>query len=482
MLATAAALAPGSNAHSPKPAEPPPFAPPPAIATTVQRTGHLDRVSPCDSAETSFPYPWPTTYPWPIAPFHEQHPVRGYFGDPRTVFHDAIDPQNGRFSFHNGVDIVAAVGTAVYPVIDGVVTDVRVDEVVVASEDGRRIFQYWHIAPVVDVGQKVEAERTVLGYVTAPAKHVHLTEIVDGVVQNPLQPWHLTPYRDDTVPSVDDLYLRAEDGRELSPGAVSGTIDLVARAQDLPALPIPAPWTDLPVGPALVGFELTTPAGREVLPPQTPTDFARTEPGNGAFFRVYAPGTSQNDPAVGKEFFHGTAGVYLYELTPHGLDTATLRPGRYVVTVTAGDTCGNTGTLSEPIDVVAQTAHGARAHPAAWPRGLPSAWTIVVGSIGAGEGVSAAREAARIAAAAGVENVGLLLGSKFAGVRHRTFVVFSGVYLSEEDAQEALERVHNVYPHAFVRELTRISPRRAKRAAPHTGPARRRAGRPAERR
>ena len=251
--------------------------------------------------------------------------------------------------------------------IDGVVTDVRVDEVVVASEDGRRIFQYWHIAPVVDVGQKVEAERTVLGYVTAPAKHVHLTEIVDGVVQNPLQPWHLTPYRDDTVPSVDDLYLRAEDGRELSPGAVSGTIDLVARAQDLPALPIPAPWTDLPVGPALVGFELTTPAGREVLPPQTPTDFARTEPGNGAFFRVYAPGTSQNDPAVGKEFFHGTAGVYLYELTPHGLDTATLRPGRYVVTVTAGDTCGNTGTLSEPIDVVAQTAHGARAHPAAWP-------------------------------------------------------------------------------------------------------------------
>ena len=78
-------------------------------------------------------------------------------------------------------------------------------------------------------------------------------------------------------------------------------------------------------------------------------------------------------------------------------------------------------------------------------------------SIGAGEGVSAAREAARIAAAAGVENVGLLLGSKFAGVRHRTFVVFSGVYLSEEDAQEALGRVHNVYPHAFVRELTRIA-------------------------
>jgi hypothetical protein len=432
------------------------------------------RPSLCDGSPSSSPYPWPTQYPWPIEPFHEQHAVRGYFGDPRTVFRDPTDPQLGAFSFHNGVDIVAAVGTPVYPVVSGIVAEVRVDEVVVASEDGRRSFQYWHIAPEVAVGQRVEAGRDVLGDVTAPARHVHLTEITDGVVQNPLQPHHLTPYRDDTAPTVDDLSLRLADGRELRPDDVSGTIELVARAQDMPALPVPEPWTDLPVTPAIVGFELTTPAGREVLPRQTPADFARTEPGNRAFFDVYAPGTFQNDPAIGKHLFRGVAGEYLYELTPNGLDTAALRPGRYVVTVTVTDTCGNTGTLAEPIDVIRQPETAARAHPAAWPRHLRRAWTIVIASLGAGEGLDAASEAARLAATAGVKDVGVLVGSRYLGVRHGSFAVFAGVYPTAEDAGEALGHVRDLYPLAFVRELSRrVSPTRAARAARHTGSARR---------
>ena len=427
----------------------------------------------CDGAPGSSPYPWPTEYPWPIEPFHEQHAIRGYFGDPRTVFRDPTDPQLGAFSFHNGVDIVAAVGTPVYPVVDGVVTEVRVNEAVVTSEDGRRIFQYWHIAPDVAVGQRVEAERDVLGEVTAPARHVHLTEITDGVVQNPLQPYHLTPYRDDTVPTVDGLYLRLSDGRELRPGHVSGTIELVARAQDTPALPVPEPWTDLPVGPAIVGFELTTTAGREVIPPQTPADFARTEPGNRAFFDVYAPGTFQNDPAVGRHLFRGAAGEYLYELTPHGLDTSALEPGRYVVTVTAQDTCGNTGSLSEPIDVMPQPAHAARAHPGAWPRHLLRAWTVVLGSIGDREGLDAAREVARLAAAAGIEDVGVLVGARYVGVHRGSFAVFAGAYLTAEDAGDALVRIRDLYPRAFVRELSRrVSRKSASRAARHTGSVR----------
>jgi hypothetical protein len=440
----------------------------------VHRTTDVARPSVCDGDPVSSPYPWPTQYPWPIEPFHEQHAIRGYFGDPRTVFRDPTDPQLGAFGFHNGVDIVAAVGTPVYPVVSGVVTEVRVNEAVVASDDGRRIFQYWHIAPDVAVGQRVEVERDVLGDVTAPSRHVHLTEITDGVVQNPLQPYHLTPYRDNTAPTVDDLYIRLADGRELRPDHVSGAIELVARAQDAPALPVPEPWTDLPVSPAIVGFELTTPAGREVLPPQTPADFARTEPGNRAFFDVYAPGTFQNDPAVGKHLFRGAAGEYLYELTPNGLDTGALRPGRYVVTVTATDTCGNTGTLSEPIDVVRQPVPAALAHPVAWPRHLRRAWTVVVGSIGAREGLGTAREAARLAAAAGVKDVGVLVGSRYVGVRRGSFAVFAGVYISTEDAADALVRVRDLYPRAFVRELSRrVSPKAATRAARRTGSARR---------
>src|SRR5438874_5672241 len=64
-----------------------------------------------------------SAYPWPIKPFHEQHPIRANFGDPRTRFWntmltDGLDGP-GLFQFHNGLDIAAAEGTPVYPVISG---------------------------------------------------------------------------------------------------------------------------------------------------------------------------------------------------------------------------------------------------------------------------------------------------------------------------------------------------------------------------
>ena len=62
-------------------------------------------------------------YSWPIKPFDRQHPVRGVFADPRTSF---VGPPTraglngpGEFSFHQGVDISAPAGTAVYPVRSG---------------------------------------------------------------------------------------------------------------------------------------------------------------------------------------------------------------------------------------------------------------------------------------------------------------------------------------------------------------------------
>lgn len=45
----------------------------------------------------------------------------------------------GSFNFHNGVDIVAATGTPVYPVVSGVVEELRYDdEVTVQTNDARR--------------------------------------------------------------------------------------------------------------------------------------------------------------------------------------------------------------------------------------------------------------------------------------------------------------------------------------------------------
>src|SRR5256885_14371861 len=64
-----------------------------------------------------------SAYPWPIKPFHKQHPIRANFGDPRTRFWntmltDGLDGP-GLFQFHNGLDIAAAEGTPVYPVLSG---------------------------------------------------------------------------------------------------------------------------------------------------------------------------------------------------------------------------------------------------------------------------------------------------------------------------------------------------------------------------
>ena len=51
-------------------------------------------------------------YCWPVAPFNRQHPIRGGFGDPRTLFHApptlaGLYHGAGSFSFHQGVDISA---------------------------------------------------------------------------------------------------------------------------------------------------------------------------------------------------------------------------------------------------------------------------------------------------------------------------------------------------------------------------------------
>src|SRR5262245_47649691 len=58
-------------------------------------------------------------YSWPVKPFDRPHPIRGGFGDPRTVFGGALSEEtildgDGTFSFHQGIDISAPDASPVY--------------------------------------------------------------------------------------------------------------------------------------------------------------------------------------------------------------------------------------------------------------------------------------------------------------------------------------------------------------------------------
>ena len=297
----------------------------------------------------------PLTYHYPVKPFLRQHPIRGNFGDPRTLVTEGelggdTPRTDGSFTFHNGVDISAPAGTAVYPVVSGSAMIGYGDEVIVATGDGR-VFQYFHIKPAIRPGQRVIAYRTVLGHVLPEALHVHLTEIDGFRVHNPVDPGHLEPYSDHTVPEVLGVLFDDAAGTPIDPHNLHGQVLIAADAADEPPVPVPIPWLDYPVTPALVSWRLTTTGGATVVPQTTVADFRHTLPPNRQFWEIYAAGTYQNFPVFGHVYFFGHRGRYLFNLTPDGLDTRRLPDGDYILAVRVADVCGNRGLLAERITI-----------------------------------------------------------------------------------------------------------------------------------
>src|SRR5688572_11962950 len=111
------------------------------------------------------------SYQWPLKPFDQPHPIRGSFGDPRTVFstpptEEGLMTGGGKFTFHSGVDIWGPNGTPVYPVVSGTVGRVshaKHREYVEILTANSRSFEYWHVRATVRPGQRVGAGVTVLG-------------------------------------------------------------------------------------------------------------------------------------------------------------------------------------------------------------------------------------------------------------------------------------------------------------------------------
>ncbi len=293
-------------------------------------------------------------YPWPVKPFHQQHPIGGNFGDPRMVFARTLSNGGlegpGHFYFHNGVDIHARPGTKVYAIRSGTVRRLSGTAVAISSP-GWPTFQYFHLRLRVRSGQHVTGLRTVLGTITAWAGHVHLSEAYEGRDLNPLAPGRLQPYSDGTRPQVRELDFRNRGGSSVSPLGLQGRIDLFADAYDLP-VPFPGFDLALPVAPALIRWRVTRPWGAVVLPWRAAVDFRGLEPGNGAFWRVYGRGTYPNGPVFGGQLYKRMPGRYVFRLTPTGLDTRRLPNGTYVLAVAASDIRGNSAVRSERFTVM----------------------------------------------------------------------------------------------------------------------------------
>jgi Peptidase family M23 len=292
------------------------------------------------------------SYGYPVKPFHLEHPVRGFFGDPRTVFtgpptRATLMQGGGNFTFHEGVDISAPDGTAVYPVASGTVVgaEKREDWHVEIAAGGGVSFDYWHVRPSVRVGQHVTAYETVLGRIVRPAGHVHLTERIGGRPVNPLAPGRLAPYSDTTPPRVESISVRSLD---LPAGGlasfVRGRVEIDVDAYDLPTVPVPGIWRDMPTTPALITWRIKSWTGKVVLPERAASDFRSTIPSSGSFWHVYARGTFQNMAVFGRHYSYLQRGTYLFNLTPQPLDTRTLPDGVYDVIVTATDVRGNSAS------------------------------------------------------------------------------------------------------------------------------------------
>jgi hypothetical protein len=281
-------------------------------------------------------------YPWPVKPFHEQHPIRADFGDPRTRFWNTMLSDGlqgpGVFQFHNGIDIAAPAGTPVYPVLSGTVQ--LIDGAAILVRSPGRKFQYYHVVPSVFDGEHVVAGRTLLGHVLRIADHVHLTEIRGRRVWNPLALGGITPYRDHTAPHVDAILARPLSSLlPLDPEHVCGTVELVASAADTPPLPVPGTFAGYPVSPALVTWSLAKIGGPVYVPTVPAADFQTTLPPERNFWNVYARGSFQNAPRFSNQQLF-IPGRFLYTLAST-LETRAYTNGTYEVRVDASDMRGN---------------------------------------------------------------------------------------------------------------------------------------------
>ncbi len=272
----------------------------------------------------------PTPYPWPVKPFDRQHPVRGFFNDPRV--------QGASHAFHFGIDISARDGTAVYAVTPGKVFIENHGHAVAVLAPGGRAFGYWHIKPAVAHHQQVGLHQ-LLGRIEPGWGHVHFAESIKGRYLDPIRPGAIRPFVDVGHPTVSQIMFR-RGKKDVNPERIKGRLKICCVAYDTTPIHVPKPWSHMPVAPARLRFRIMC-AGRCVQPLRPGVDLRVFRKAD-AFPVVFGPDTRQNHP--------NKPGHYCFNLA-HDWNSAAFANGSYLLEVQAADAHGNRATSALPFKI-----------------------------------------------------------------------------------------------------------------------------------
>ncbi|MGH3143997.1 MAG: M23 family metallopeptidase [Gaiellales bacterium] len=187
---------------------------------------------------------------WPVAPQHRTHAVYGTFLNPTTKWPSEMP--GPRAGGHKAIDILQNDATGRHPVFaieGGTVREATLDWILNPLKERVRSgkisighFHYSHVAPSVEVGEKVEAGQEI-GQTCLGFWHMHLEERATAggkrVHLNPLRPGgKLAPVTDKGNPFVREMriYAKADENngspRPLPPDRVRGVVVPVALAMD----------------------------------------------------------------------------------------------------------------------------------------------------------------------------------------------------------------------------------------------------------
>ena len=89
-----------------------------------------------------------------------------------------------------------------------------------------------------------------------------------------------------------------------------------------------------------------------------------------------------------------------------------------------------------------------------WPPSQ-SGYTVVIASLPASAGRAQALRKAREALRSGLPEVGVLESGEFSSLHPGYYVVFSGIHENQRDALRGVPRVQELYPAAYLRQISR---------------------------